>query len=85
MTDSLNGIERRHWATAEAAYFLGLSPRPLEKYRCHGGELGGRVVYMISDLQECADARVRISTSDPIVAPTPTRPAARQQPSERAS
>ncbi len=59
----------RYLRTQEAARFLGLSPRTLEKHRIHGTgpiyhKLGGRVVYAIADLQEWADIGVRRSTSD---------------------
>jgi predicted DNA-binding transcriptional regulator AlpA len=56
--------------TPEAARFLGLSPRTLEKHRVYGTgpqyfKLGGRVVYKLNDLQTWADRGVRRSTSDP--------------------
>jgi hypothetical protein len=49
---------------------LGISPRTLEKYRCHGNgptfrKLGGRVVYAIDDLEAWADQAACRSTSDP--------------------
>ena len=54
--------------THEAARLLDLSPRTLEKHRCHGTgpiyhKLGGRVVYAIADLQVWIDAGARQSTS----------------------
>lgn len=60
----------RYLRTPEAARFLGLSPRTLEKHRVYGTgplyrKLGGRVVYAIADLQAWADIGVRRSTSDP--------------------
>jgi predicted DNA-binding transcriptional regulator AlpA len=53
----------------EAADFLRLSPRTLERYRVTGCgpiyvKLGGRVVYRPSDLEEWIAARVRHSTSE---------------------
>ena len=60
----------RYLRTHEAAQILGLSPRTLEKYRCHGSgptfrKLGGRVVYLIDDLDAWATASACRSTSDP--------------------
>jgi hypothetical protein len=56
--------------TVEAARFLGLSGRTLEKHRCYGTgptyrKIGGRVVYALADLQAWADRGVKSSTSDP--------------------
>lgn len=56
--------------THDAAAFLGLSGRTLEKHRCTGTgpvfrKLGGRVVYAIEDLEAWAAERARNSTSDP--------------------
>ena len=56
--------------TQEAARFLGISLRTLEKHRTYGTgpayrKLGGRVVYAIDDLQAWADRGARISTDDP--------------------
>jgi predicted DNA-binding transcriptional regulator AlpA len=56
--------------TPEAARFLGLSGRTLEKHRTYGTgptyrKIGGRVVYTIDDLQAWADRGVQSSTSDP--------------------
>ena len=56
--------------THEAANLLGISPRTLEKYRCHGNgptfrKLGGRVVYAVDDLDAWADQSACRSTSDP--------------------
>jgi hypothetical protein len=52
----------------EAAAFLRLSPRTLEKQRVTGGgpiyrKLGRRVVYAIADLEAWADARAYGSTT----------------------
>jgi predicted DNA-binding transcriptional regulator AlpA len=56
--------------THEAARLLDLSPRTLEKYRCHGmgpvfRKLGGRVVYAVEDLEAWAAQAACRSTSDP--------------------
>jgi predicted DNA-binding transcriptional regulator AlpA len=60
----------RYLRTPDAARFLGLSGRTLEKHRTYGTgptyrKLGGRIVYDIADLQAWADLGVRHSTSDP--------------------
>jgi hypothetical protein len=60
----------RYVRTHEAARLLSLSPRTLEKYRCHGTgpvfrKLGGRVVYAIDDLEAWAAQSTCTSTSDP--------------------
>lgn len=56
--------------TQQAASFLGLSHRTLEKHRTYGTgpayrKLGGRVLYALEDLQAWADRGARMSTSDP--------------------
>lgn len=56
--------------TQEAAGFLRLSPRTLEKQRVLGGgprfhKFGARVVYAITDLRAWADGRAYDMTSDP--------------------
>jgi len=60
----------RFLRTPEAASFLGLSGRTLEKHRTYGTgpayrKLGGRVVYSVDDLQAWADRGTVTSTSDP--------------------
>lgn len=60
----------RYLRTPEAARFLGLSPRTLEKHRVYGTgpvyhKLGGRVVYALDDLKAWAARGSRASTSDP--------------------
>lgn len=70
MRDRLAEIAARYVRTHEAARLLGISPRTLEKYRCHGSgptfrKLGGRVVYAIDDLEAWADQAACRSTSDP--------------------
>lgn len=63
-------IPPRYLRTDEAALFLGLSPRTLEKHRTYGTgpmyrKLGGRVVYAVADLEKWADLGIVSSTSDP--------------------
>jgi predicted DNA-binding transcriptional regulator AlpA len=70
MADSVSGLPPRYLRTPEAARFLGLSGRTLEKHRTYGTgpayrKLGGRVVYAIDDLQAWADRGAKSSTSDP--------------------
>ena len=62
-------IPPRYLRTPEAARFLGLSGRTLEKHRTYGtgprySKLGGRVVYRIEDLQAWVDRGTKSSTSD---------------------
>ncbi|MEM8771313.1 MAG: helix-turn-helix domain-containing protein [Pseudomonadota bacterium] len=64
-----NGLPPRFLYTKEAARFLCLSPRTLEKHRTYGTgptyrKLGGRVVYSIDDLEAWANRGLRSSTSD---------------------
>jgi predicted DNA-binding transcriptional regulator AlpA len=63
-------IKHRYLRTPDAARFLGLSGRTLEKHRTYGtgpqySKLGGRVVYRIADLQAWANLGCKVSTSDP--------------------
>ena len=60
----------RYLTNNEAAEFLRLSPRTLEKQRVIGGgprfrKFGRRVMYAIIDLETWADARSFEMTSDP--------------------
>ena len=60
----------RYLTNNEAADFLRLSPRTLEKQRVIGGgprfrKFGRRVMYAITDLEAWADARSFEMTSDP--------------------
>jgi predicted DNA-binding transcriptional regulator AlpA len=64
------GEPHRFLRTPEAARFLGLSDRTLEKHRTYGTgpayrKLGGRVVYALEDLRAWADRGMVTSTSDP--------------------
>lgn len=70
MTEAEPNLPPRHLRTQEAARFLGLSGRTLEKHRCYGTgpvyrKIGGRVVYTIEDLVAWSERGVRRSTSDP--------------------
>lgn len=69
MTSALVMQPARYFNNAEAADFLKLSPRTLEKLRVVGGgpkfrKLGRRVVYALEDLESWTSARIRSSTSD---------------------
>ena len=70
MSAAMTNMPPRYLRTPEAARFLGLSGRTLEKHRTYGtgprySKLGGRVVYRLEDLQAWADRGVKASTSDP--------------------
>jgi hypothetical protein len=73
----------RFLRTKEAAVFLGLSPRTLEKHRTYGTgplfrKLGGRVVYAIDELEAWAEKGTVASTSDPRGSLLPALPSNRQ-------
>jgi len=60
----------RYLTNEEAAMFLRLSPRTLEKHRVLGGgprfrKFGRRVLYAMADLEAWADSRTFEMTSDP--------------------
>lgn len=60
----------RFLRTPEAARFLGLSTRTLEKHRSYGTEpkyrkIGGRVISALADLKAWADLGIKKPTSDP--------------------
>jgi hypothetical protein len=62
--------------TQDAAQYLHVSPRTLEKWRTAGGgpryrKLVHRVVYTQHDLDTWVDAQTRTSTSDPGPLPLP--------------
>ena len=70
MSDNPYRLPPRYLRTPEAARFLGLSGRTLEKHRTFGTgpiyrKLGSRIVYALDDLQAWADRGLRQSTSDP--------------------
>ena len=59
----------RYLRTPEAARFLGLSGRTLEKHRTYGtgprySKIGGRVVYKLDDLLAWVERGLKTSTSD---------------------
>jgi predicted DNA-binding transcriptional regulator AlpA len=61
---------KRYLTNREAAEFLNLSPRTLNKQRVYGGgpqfhKFGRRVVYALSDLEAWASARACGATFDP--------------------
>ncbi|MDX0484464.1 helix-turn-helix domain-containing protein [Sinorhizobium medicae] len=69
MAASQAGLPPRYLRTPEAARFLGLSGRTLEKHRTYGTgpifrKLGGRVVYALDDLQRWAERGAKLSTAD---------------------
>ena len=76
MTEITPVLPPRLLRTEEAARWLGLSGRTLEKHRCTGGgpayrKIGGRVVYAVADLQAWVDAGVRQSTSKSVFGAPP--------------
>jgi excisionase family DNA binding protein len=78
MTPKIAALPPRFLRTKEAAEYLGLSPRTLEKHRTYGTgpayrKLGGRVVYAIDDLEAWADSGAVTSTSDPRGAVLPAK------------
>lgn len=65
---SVNSIRRR-LSTKEAAEYMGISERTLEKYRVVGGgppymKIFNRVVYDTRDLDDWMESKRRLSTSD---------------------
>jgi predicted DNA-binding transcriptional regulator AlpA len=79
------GLPPRFLRTPEAARYLSLSARTLEKHRIYGTgptyrKIGGRVVYAQDDLKAWADRGTRTSTADPgngTVSPAKKQPALR--------
>lgn len=70
MRPDLAVIPPRYLRTKEAAEFLSLSARTLEKHRTYGTgpayrKLGGRVVYSVEDLEAWTARGAVTSTSDP--------------------
>ena len=69
MTKTDPDMPPRYLRTTEAGRFLGLSGRTLEKHRTYGTgpvyrKIGGRVVYVLADLETWAGQGERRSTSD---------------------
>ena len=65
----MNANAKNYLSTREAADWLGLSPRTLDRYRVTGDgpafhRLGSRVRYLLADLEAWAQAGRRTSTSD---------------------
>ncbi len=70
MGEPARGQVMRYLTNDEAAAYLRLSPRTLEKQRVIGGgprfrKFGRRVLYAIEDLDVWANARACEMTSDP--------------------
>jgi predicted DNA-binding transcriptional regulator AlpA len=70
MSDVPSTLPPRLLRTPEAARFLGLSGRTLEKHRTFGTgpaykKIGGRVVYALRDLEAWADRGSRTATVQP--------------------
>lgn len=69
MIDPKTGLPPRFLRAPDAARFLGISIRTLEKHRTYGTgptyrKIGGRVVYSVDDLQAWTENGVRKSTTD---------------------
>lgn len=88
MSATTTTLPQRYLCTPEAARFLGLSNRTLEKHRCYGTgpvylKLGGRVVYALDDLRAWARLGAKTSTSEPsllLPARRPVHPGAMMMP-----
>ena len=70
MRPDLSAVPPRFLRTKEAAEFLSLSARTLEKHRTYGTgpryrKIGGRVIYALSDLEAWAEQATQTSTTDP--------------------
>ncbi|UKK94132.1 helix-turn-helix domain-containing protein [Brucella pseudogrignonensis] len=80
MANPLAGLPPRLLRTQEAARFLGISIRTLEKHRTYGTgptyrKIGGRVLYTVYDLEAWSEIGARKSTSDTNVGTVfPARP-----------
>jgi predicted DNA-binding transcriptional regulator AlpA len=87
LPDTTHNLPPRYLRTPEAARFLGLSGRTLEKHRYFGTgpvyrRIGGRVVYSVDDLQAWADLGTKHSTSEPgqnVLLPRANSPFARSR------
>lgn len=69
MSQSTSVMPPRHLTTPEAARFLSLSTRTLEKHRTYGTgptyrKIGGRVIYTLADLEAWTARGARTSTSE---------------------
>lgn len=79
MRPDLAALPPRYLRTKEAADFLSLSARTLEKHRTYGTgpayhKLGGRVVYSVEDLAAWVARGSVTSTSDPRGQVLPAKP-----------
>lgn len=88
MIDPKTGLPSRYLRAPDAARFLGISIRTLEKHRTYGTgptyrKIGGRIVYSVDDLQAWTEDGIRKSASEK----TATRvfPARPLTPAEKAS
>ena len=59
----------KYLQTGDAAFYLGLSPKTLEKMRVRGNgpkffKFGSRVLYSIDSLEQWAQSNLRQSTTD---------------------
>lgn len=82
MDSSIKVPPKRYLTNQEAAEFLNLSPKTLNKQRVYGGgpqfhKFGRRVVYALSDLEAWANARACGATFDPAYLALQTKPARR--------
>ena len=69
MANPLAGLPPRLLRTQEAARFLGISIRTLEKHRTYGTgptyrKIGGRVLYTVHDLEAWTEIGTRKSTRE---------------------
>ncbi len=69
MIDPKTGLPPRYLRAPDAARFLGISIRTLEKHRTYGTgptyrKVGGRVLYTVRDLEDWSAAGERKSTRD---------------------
>lgn len=69
MIDPKTGLPPRFLRTPDAARFLGISLRTLEKHRTYGTgptyrKVGGRVLYTVRDLEDWSAGGERKSTRD---------------------
>lgn len=90
MRPDLATLPPRYLRTKEAADFLSLSARTLEKHRTYGTgpayhKLGGRVVYSVEDLQSWVNSGSVTSTSDPRGNVLPAKRHAHERSATRAS
>ena len=83
MESSNKSSPKRYLTNKEAAEFLNLSPRTLNKQRVYGGgpqfhKFGRRVVYALLDLEAWASARACGATFDPAYQALQSKPTRRK-------